>query len=77
MSETETRLIELAARHFKVEASTLAPGDDLFARLGINSIQALELLSELELEFDVEVPDYELQGVTTFAGLAALIDERR
>jgi acyl carrier protein len=55
----------------------LVPADDIFDRLGIDSFQAVELMSDLEIEFDVEIPDYELQGVRTFAGLAAKIDERR
>ena len=32
---------------------------------------------QLEIEFDVEVPDYELQDVKTFAALAEVIDTRR
>lgn len=74
---TTTRLIELAARRFHADAARLKPEDDFFSTLHINSIQALELLSELEMEFDVEIPDYELQGVVTFAALAAKIDKRR
>jgi acyl carrier protein len=67
----------LAGQRYGVDASTLQPGDDIFVRLGIDSFQAVELMSELELEFDVEIPDYELQGIKTFAELAAMIDKRR
>jgi acyl carrier protein len=77
MSETVTRLIELAARRFGGDASALVPEDDIFDKLGIDSFQAVELMSELEFEFDVEVPDYELQGVRTFRALADTIDRRR
>lgn len=77
MSDTLDRLILLAAKRFKADATALRPDHDLFEKLGINSIQALELLSELEDEFDVEIPDYELQGVKTFTALAACIDRRR
>jgi hypothetical protein len=42
----------------------------MFERLGIDSFQAVELISDLEDEFDVELPDYELQGVKTFSALA-------
>lgn len=78
MSEdTLQRLITLAGKKFKVDVSGLKPGDDFFSALGIDSVQALELLSELEIEFDVEVPDYELQDVKTFAALAEVIDTRR
>ncbi len=70
------RLIELAAKRFQKDASHLVPEDDLFEKLGIDSFQAMELLTDLEEEFEVEIPDYELKGVTTFAGLAEVIGRR-
>lgn len=77
MSDTVHTLMALAARQFKADASALKPEHDLFEALGIDSFQAVELISELEDEFDIELPDYELQGVKTFAALAAKIDKRR
>lgn len=77
MSGVATRLIELAARRFDADAAALNVQDDFFEKLGIDSIQALDLLTDLEDAFDVEIPDYELQGVVTFAGLAAVIEKRR
>ncbi len=76
MTATTRELMDLAARQFQVDPATLKPEDDFFATLKISSIQALELLSELEMHFDVEIPDYELQGVVTFAALSALNDQR-
>jgi acyl carrier protein len=79
MSETariESKLIELAAKRFKVEVSGLSAKDDFFDKLGIDSFQAMELLTDIESEFDVEIPDYELQGVNTFAGMAEVIGRR-
>jgi acyl carrier protein len=76
MSDTMQTLMQLAAKKFKVDAAELKTDDDFFDALGIDSVQALELLSELEMEFDVEVPDYELQEVKTFTQLAEVIDER-
>ena len=77
MTQTNQELIALAAKRFGVDEASLSPGDDLFEKLQIDSIQALELLSEVELAFDVEIPDYEIDGVRTFDGLATLIDKRR
>ena len=77
MSNSLDRLIDLSAKRYDVDASTIQPADDVFAKLGIDSFQAVELMSELEMEFDVEIPDYELQDVKTFAELAATIDKRR
>jgi len=76
MADTAARLLELAAQRFKVERESLSPEQDVFESLGVDSMQVLELLSDLELEFDVEIPDYELRGVKTFAQLATLIDRR-
>ncbi len=74
--DLETRLLTLAAARFGKPVASLAPGDDVFEKLGIDSIQAMEMLTEIETTFGVEVPDYELQGVTTFAGIAELVRRR-
>ncbi|MEQ1568920.1 MAG: acyl carrier protein [Myxococcota bacterium] len=71
------KLRGLAAARFGAAANGLGADDDLFEGLGIDSLQALDLLTDLEQAFDVEIPDYELQGVTTLAGLAAVIGRRR
>ncbi len=77
MSDTLSRLHQLAAARFGPAAASLSADADLFEVLGIDSLQALDLLTDLEEAFAVEIPDYELQGVTTLAGLAALIEARR
>jgi acyl carrier protein len=76
MATTLERLITLAARRFDKDPSVLAEGSDVFESLGIDSMQVLTLLSELEKQFDVEVPDYELREVRTFGQLAECIDRR-
>jgi acyl carrier protein len=77
MNDVLQRLIQLSAKRYGVAAETIAATDDMFEKLAIDSFQAVELMSEIEMEFDVEVPDYELQGVRTFGALATLIDKRR
>lgn len=71
-----SRLLELAAKRFDKDTSGLSPDDDMFEKLGIDSYQAMELLTDLEDEFDIEIPDYEIQGVNTFGGLAEVIEGR-
>jgi acyl carrier protein len=70
-------LSRLASRRFGTKAANLGPNDDLFEFLGIDSLQALDLLTDLEEEFSIEIPDYEIQGVNTLAGLAEVIGRRR
>lgn len=69
-------ILTLAATHFKVDRAGLSAGDDFFRTLGINSLQALELLTRLENHFGVELPDYEVQGVSDFQTLAERIQSR-
>lgn len=77
MSTTLDTLFRLAGKRFGADPTTLRAEDDLFEQLGIDSFQAVELISDLEEEFDIELPDYELQGIKTFAALAKKIDARR
>lgn len=75
-ADTVQRVMALAAQRFARPAGALGPDDDVFESLGIDSVQVLELLSELENELEIELPDYELRNVKTFAQLAAAIDRR-
>jgi acyl carrier protein len=74
--QTLDEILSLAATHFKVPRERLAADDDFFAKLGIDSLQALDLLTRLEHHFNVELPDYELQGVSDFRTLADRIQAR-
>jgi len=75
--QTLDEILNLASVHFKVSREKLNPDDDFFKALGIDSLQTLELLTRLEHHFHVELPDYELQGVTDFRTLAGKIQARR
>jgi acyl carrier protein len=74
--QTLDEILNLAAVQFKVPREKLAPDDDFFKTLGIDSLQALDLLTRLERHFNVELPDYELQGVSDFRTLASRIQAR-
>ncbi len=76
LEQTTDEILNLTATHFKVPRAELAPNDDFFKKLGIDSLQALELLTRLENHFGIELPDYELQGVTDFRTLANRIQSR-
>ncbi len=69
-------ILTLAAERFGPAGATLQPGDDLYDALGIDSLQAMDLLTALEDRFDIEIPDYELQDVRTVASIARVVGER-
>ena len=76
LEKTTEEILRLAAEHFKVPREQLGPNDDFFKKLGINSLQALDLLTRIEQHFRIELPDYELQGVSDFHTLAERIQSR-
>jgi acyl carrier protein len=76
IEQTTGEILDLAARHFKVPRASLSPQDDFFKKLGIDSLQALEMLTRLENHFGIELPDYEMQGVSDFRTLASRIQAR-
>lgn len=76
LDQTTEEILGLAALHFKVPRQELAASDDFYKKLKIDSLQALELLTRLENHFGVELPDYEVQGVTDFNTLASKIQAR-
>ena len=76
LEQTTAEVLQLASTHFKVPAGSLSPEDDFFKKLGIDSLQALEMLTRLENHFGIELPDYEVQGVSDFRTLASRIQSR-
>ena len=76
LEQTTEEILSLAATHFQVPREQLSPDDDFFKKLGMNSLQALDLLTHLENYFGIELPDYEIQGVSDFRTLATRIQAR-
>ena len=77
IEQTTEEVISLASQHFNVLAQKqLSPNDDFYKKLKSDSLQALDLLTRLEQHFGVELPDYEVQGVTDFHTLATRIQAR-
>lgn len=76
LEQTLEEILTLTSQHFRIPRAELSPDDDFFKKLGIDSLQALELLTRLETHFNIELPDYEAQGVSDFRTLAERIQAR-
>jgi len=76
LEQTTQEILELATKHFKAAPGSLHANDDFYKKLGIDSLQTLELLSRLENHFQIELPDYEVQGVSDFKTLAERVQSR-
>jgi acyl carrier protein len=76
LDSTIEEILGLAAVHFQLPKGALTADDDFFEKLGIDSLKALDLLTRLERHFQIELPDYEMQGASNVRALAERIHAR-
>ena len=69
--KTLDEILNLAAAQFKVPREKLTPDDDFFKTLGIDSLQALDLLTRLEHHFKVELLTTNCRASPTLGHLPA------
>ena len=67
-------LVNYAAKQLELDASEIKP-DSTFESLGIDSLDIVEMIMDLESELGVEL-DMEDQKITTFQELADFIDSK-
>ena len=68
------KLVAHAARQLEIDASDIKP-DSTFESLGIDSLDIVEMVMDLESELGVEL-DMEDQKITTFSELAEFVEEK-
>ena len=68
------KLVSFAAKQLELDAAEITP-DSTFESLGIDSLDIVEMIMDLESELGVEL-DLEDQKITTFGELADFIDSK-
>ena len=68
------KLVAFAAEHLELDASEITP-DSTFESLGIDSLDVVEMIMDLETELGVEL-ELEDQQIATFGELAAFIESK-
>ena len=68
------KLVEYASKQLEIDPSEITP-DSTFEVLGIDSLDIVEMIMDLESELGVEL-DMENQNITTFRELADFIDSK-
>ena len=68
------KLVSYAAEQLELDPAEITP-DSTFESLGIDSLDIVEMIMDLESELGVEL-DLEDQKITTFRELADFIDAR-
>ena len=68
------KLVNDAAKQLELDASEISP-DSTFESLGIDSLDIVEMIMDLESELGIEL-DMEDQKIATFQELADFIDSK-
>ena len=68
------KLVSYAAKQLELDPSEITP-ESTFEALGIDSLDIVEMIMDLESELGVEL-DMENQNITTFGELAEFIDSK-
>ena len=68
------KLVSYASKQLEIDASEITP-DSTFESLGIDSLDVVEMVMDLESELGIEL-EMEDQKITTFGELADFIDSK-
>ena len=67
---------EIIARQLGIEPETISMESRLIDDLKADSLDIVEIVMDLEQEFDVEIPDEDLPQVQTVADIVHFLEQR-
>ena len=70
------RVKEIIVDTLNLEAEKLTPDADLIKDLDVDSIDVVELVMALEEEFEIEIPDVDVENLTTLGKISTYIDQK-
>ena len=71
------RIKEILADQLDADADTMTMESDIANDLGADSLDVVELLMAIEDEFDVEIPDEEIENIKTIGDLVKYIETNK
>lgn len=74
MSEITNKVIAIIVDKLSVDESEVTPGASFTNDLGADSLDTVELIMELEKEFDVQIPDDQAEKIATVGDAIAYIE---
>lgn len=74
--DIENRIKKTIAHQLSVDASTLAEHQSLSSDLGAESLDIPDIIMALEEEFNIELPDDEIDGATTLGKIANRVSDK-
>ena len=76
MSDPKQKVLEILADVTEKPVEELTPGLDLVADLDLDSAQVMELLANVEDEFDVDIPEVEAAKLRTVQDVLAYVAQK-
>jgi acyl carrier protein len=70
--KVRTYFMEIA----KVKEDEIDMRANLFTHYGLDSVKAIKIISDIEVEYDIDISDEEAQGIATLEDVIALIREK-
>ncbi len=77
MSEIANRVKSIITDKLGVEESQVTPEASFTNDLGADSLDTVELIMELEKEFDLQIPDDEAEKIVTVGDAIAFIENAK
>lgn len=74
--EKKEKLVGMITEILEVEPEEIKDDTDLVEELDADSMMALEILACVEKEFQIKIPEEELQNFTTVNNIISIIEER-
>ena len=74
MSEITNKVIAIIVDKLGVDESEVTPQASFTNDLGADSLDSVELIMELEKEFDVQIPDDQAEKIATVGDAIAYIE---
>lgn len=71
----EERVVEIVSTQMGVQKDQITPETSFINDLGADSLDTVELIMELEEEFDVNIPDEEAENIETVGAAIKYIEE--
>ena len=75
MATNQERLIEIIAQQLDVDEDKVTPDASIIEDLGADSLDFVELAMALEEEFDIEIPDSDVEKIQTVQDALSYLDD--
>ncbi len=73
-SNVEQRVIEIVCEHLAVNKEQVSRSTNFIEDIGADSLDIVELVMELEEEFDIQIPDDQAEKIKTVGEAVDYID---